>query len=353
MSRVFRILGKKKGSRQTGSLWWAGAGEVLFAACLILVGVVLLVLFTTLQIQNSTKDRLYISLWYFIPEILVAIFLVVIGCHRVLAAMWRVGASVERRGAILSKAREINLLNEVRPKAEEIPYVPIDLLSRASPGLQLKYRLHSNFKATWKITMSLLVCLLFVSITTILVLVMLRSFERGKLDLIAENWISIGLLIMMGLASVWSFYFFLRQLLSQTGIGPTRLEISQFPVRPGNQVQVVVTQPGRVRLKLFHVSLVCIEQANFNQGTDVRHESRTVQEIRLVRKRGIQLDPKSPLVVEAEFRVPENAMHSFRSANNKVLWRIVVHCHAKGWPRVERTYPILMLPRRARSAEVA
>ena len=68
-----------------------------------MIGVVLLVVFLTLAVLYSTPTKLYISGGYFAIRIISAISLIAIGTYRVLVTFWKVGASVERRSAIVSR----------------------------------------------------------------------------------------------------------------------------------------------------------------------------------------------------------------------------------------------------------
>ena len=105
-----------------------------------------------------------------------------------------------------------------------------------------------------------------------------------------------------------------------------------------------MTQPGRVRLRVIDIVLVCAEEATFRQGTDIRSESRVVYQQRLLRKRGVVVEPNEPFQTDFTLRVPNRAMHSFHAANNKVTWQIVVQCLAKGWPEFRRVFPVLTCP---------
>ena len=129
-----------------------------------------------------------------------------------------------------------------------------------------------------------------------------------------------------------------------TGMGIPALEIDSYPVYPGRSYRLLLSQPGRVRLKLLEVNVVCEEVVTFNEGTDVRTERRVVYEQRLMRKRGLLLKPYAPFEQELEFSIPQGSMHSFKSANNRVRWKIVILGESKGWPVQERRFTISVLP---------
>jgi hypothetical protein len=99
-----------------------------------------------------------------------------------------------------------------------------------------------------------------------------------------------------------------------------------------------------LRLKLLEVVLLCQEEATFSQGTNIQTERKTVYEQRLLRQRGVEVGANQPFECELEFQIPDNAMHSFSSANNRVLWKIIVQGSARGWPGFHQTFPIVVHP---------
>jgi hypothetical protein len=92
------------------------------------------------------------------------------------------------------------------------------------------------------------------------------------------------------------------------------------------------------------VRLICQEEATYNQGTDIRTEQATVLNQRLLRRRGIWVTPGNPFEAEFEFFIPAEAMHSFKSPNNRIQWKIVVSAQAKKWPRLNRVFAVSVYP---------
>jgi hypothetical protein len=116
---------------------------------------------------------------------------------------------------------------------------------------------------------------------------------------------------------------------------------------------LILFQPGRLRLKLLEVVLICQEEATFSQGTSIQTERKTVFEQRLLRQRGVELKANRPFECELELLLPDNAMHSFSSANNRVLWKIIVQGSARGWPDFQQTFPIVVHPAAALQRQTA
>ena len=319
--------------------WWAAMTEAILAGALVLIGMVLLVVFLTLAVLYSSPTELYISGYYFAVQIIVSISLISIGAYLVVAIFWKVGASDERRNAIVARAGEFELLNEIRRRREDTPTIPLDR-HRPIQGERLRFQLIPSRRNMVRFITAVAFCFLFVPLATILILTASTSWQTSSVD-----WLATGISIPITLAAGWSVFNLFQQLLALTGIGPPRLEVSKFPFVAGEDYQFHLTQPARVRLRLLDVTLICIEEATYNEGTDIRTERKTVFEQRLLRKRGIDVQPSEPFEADFEMSLPKQAMHSFKSSNNRVLWKIVIRGKARDWPKQERNYTISVLPR--------
>ena len=312
--------------------------EVVLAATLLLIGIVVVIISITLAVQYSSPTELYISIWTFVLQLIVGFALASIGFYWVISTFWKVGASAERRGAIVSRAGEIEILNELRNRRDDLPTVPLDRIAPRQ-GRRFRFALYSSRRNAMGFALSAAMAIVFVMLATIVLLSAIATYGRGDPD-----WFAIGLTVPMGWAASWTVYHFYRQLLKLTGIGPTELEVSDYPLKPGGEYSVSLTQPGRSRLRLLDVVLICLEEATFDQGTDIRTEKTIVYEQRLFREHGVALTPEAPFEAEFKLLLPEGAMHSFKSENNRVQWKIVVHSQAIGWPKLERSFPISVHP---------
>ncbi len=179
----------------------------------------------------------------------------------------------------------------------------------------------------------------FLLISTAMVVLVVDSIRRHGMD-----WIGVVLAALLGGVTMWLMVQFFVALLKQTAVGPTELEISNLPLAAGGTYQIFLSQPARLRIGLLELLLECEEQATFRQGTDVRTESRVVYRQRLFRKRGIDIERAHPFQAAFDVHLPLEVMHSFRSPNNSVVWRIRFVCEVKGWSPIHRHFSVVVVP---------
>lgn len=338
MRRWISSLFRAQAISRTNRDWWASIAETGFAAALLLSGVVVLALFLTLAVLYSTPAGLYISIGHFSLQLIVATIMIGIGAYRIVWLLWKVGVSAERRGAIVSRAGEIELLNEIRQRREDLPTVPLDRFPPRA-GERLNFELVPSPRNVWALVVAWIFTVGFVALATILISTAVASVRKSEPD-----WLAVGLAVPISLAAFWSIYQFIRQLLKLTGIGATILQVSGYPLVTGTNYQAFISQTGRVRLRLLDVCLICEEEATYNQGTDIRTEKAIVFDQRLFRRRGIWITPDHPFEADFSLIVPADRMHAFKSANNRVQWKIVVTAQAKNWPRLNRVFAISVHP---------
>jgi hypothetical protein len=307
----------------------------MFAALLVLVGIILLAIFVTMAVLYSTPDQLYISLVTFCVQIGCSLALIALGTYFVIACLWKVSVSEERRNAIVARATDLEILNELRLRREDLPTVPNH---PPLPGAKFPFRIAASSRNLWGLISSAVFTIIFVALSTILILTVYASLGA------TPNWPAIGLSFPVLFAAGWFLFQFFRQYLKLTGIGPTTIELAKYPLRPNAKCNLFISQPGRVRLRLLDIALVCKEQATYSQGTDIRTESKIIFREQLFKKRGINLRPGEPFETELEIEIPTNSMHSFHTPNNQIQWKLLVVAQAKAWPQLKRSYPIAVHP---------
>lgn len=336
MPRTFRIWEKKRGQRRTGSKFWGGLGEGLFFAALFFVGTIALTaLVTTYAAGPAGGSEFGVGFWL---TVLVLSSCVLIGGGGFLITMLQFGASAERRSDMAQRAPRIDLLAEA-PKGADYPAVPGDGNLTNSPGVRLSFRLPSEQTPFWRLAASMGFAVIWSGITAVLVVLAVGSFREGR-----PEWFLAVVAAAFVLVAGWAIYYFVRQLAILTGIGPTGVEISAHPFYPGGKYQVFVSQSGRLRMRILELVLVCEEEATYHQGTDVRTDRARVFAQQIFCQRNFDIRPGSPLEQECQIEIPAGAMHSFKSNSNAVQWKLVVRGHSRGWPRFERSFPVVVYP---------
>lgn len=333
----FLYAGQRAFSRSARN-WWTGIGEVGFAVVLLLGGFVLLVASLTIAAMNPRPLAWREVISDFGLRVLVGATLVAIGFYRMFATLWKVNATAEQRGSIASQSGEIELVNELGGPEPEMPAIP---LSSRGPirGRRLRYEIHGSRRSILGLVLAGLASLVSIGLVSGMVIQAYQSFAGPRLD-----WFAVGTSALFLPVVGWTVVMLFRQFFLLAGFGPTRLEISDWPVYPGRKYRLSLFQPGRLRLKLLEVVLVCQEEATFSQGTTIRTEQKTVFEQRVFRSRGVEIGSGRPFEADLEMQLPAQAMHSFSSANNRVQWKIIVRGSARGWPDFHRTFLIAVHP---------
>lgn len=338
-ARRFRLWEKKRGDRRTGSKLWATAGEALFFAALFLFGSVSL--FAVLTGDAVAVDEGASWGWWIWLVLIVLASLVVVGGGGTVYTILMVGTTAERRRAFAKRATDIDLLAETLPSPKDFPNVPRDVNFRNSPGIKLSYRLPLTSSPSWRLLVIGVFSLVWNGMVSILIVIAIR--KHLSID-IPPDWYLNTLIIPFAGIGIASLYFLARQLVLATAIGPTSLEISDHPIRPGQNYRVYLTQAGRLSVKSLALSLHCYEEATYRQGTDTRTERRRIHEQTIFLHEDFEIMPSKPYEYESDLKFPERIMHSFQSEHNAVQWRLVIRGEVDKWPTFERVFPLVVFP---------
>lgn len=316
-----------------------GVGEALFSGSLFVLGVA--------GLAGTLADRLWgvgdkVPLTFgfgFWVVMLVSASLTVIGGVGFVLSVLHVGASRERRAALARRAESMDILHEAPEQRERFPSVPHDTNLTNSPGTMLAYRLPTAHTTAWSLLASTVFCLLWSGITAVFVALATRQHIAG-----APNWVlTLSALLFVGIGA-GAVYYFVRQMLEHTGIGPTHVEISAHPLYPGRTYQVFLSQSGRLAVNRLSVCLVCEEEATYHQGTDVRTQRQTIFSDEVFVQEDFRIEPGVAFEQQCALQIPETAMHSFQTTHSAVNWKIVVRTDAMSWPLCERSFPVVVHP---------
>ncbi len=270
--------------------------------------------------------------------LLVPVGFIVIGGGGLLYTLLHWGTSAERRASLTQRAARIDLF-ETTAAPEGFPSVPGAGNLTNSPGTTLAYRLPVGAAPGWALFAALVACLIWNGVVVMFLVMVVRGHLAGD-----PNWgltLFILPLVLIGLGLI---YYLAHQFLKTTGVGPTRVEISHHPLKPGRNYEVFISQAGRLSINSLEVMLVCAEKATYRQGTDTRTERRQVYLESIFRRDEFEIQPDRPFESRCGLRVPASAMHSFKADHNEIHWSLRVRGNVAGWPDFEREFPIVVHP---------
>jgi hypothetical protein len=335
------LWGKKRGARRTGSRLLGSLGEALFFGFLFLLGSVSLAVLAASWLRDPTPGLFTDGFGSWLIWLLLAVFasFVLIGGGGVIYTVVQVGASAERRSALAKRAAEIDLTSDGAPKAKMYPNIPSDANLTNSPGITLAYRLPIAKSPVWRLSAAAAFCLAWNGGASALLALAINNHLAGR----PEWFLSISVVCFLAVG-LWSVYYFAKQLLIHTGVGPSSVEISDHPLRPGGRYEVFLAQAGRLSVRSLEVLLVCDEETTYRQGTDIRTEARSVHQQQVFLRENFKIEAGFPFEHRGQLHVPETVMHSFQSDHNAVYWKLVVKGEVEAWPPFVRTFPVIVHP---------
>jgi len=261
---------------------------------------------------------------------------VVIGAGGLIHAFLNWGRSAERRAALARGIQEADFFGGgERP----FPFVPEGADMTNSPGTHLRFRLPIAVSPGWALFGALAFCVIWNGIVAVFIVTDVRSFLAGRPD-----WFLTVFLIPFLAVGIASIVIFVRQLLVTTGVGPTRLEISDHPLAPDGQYRLYLSQSGRLSINTLRVALVCEESATYRQGTNTRTETQEVYCQELFCREGFSIESGMPFEAEFELNMPARAMHSFKASHNEINWSLQVEGDVARWPNFKRSFAVIVRP---------
>jgi len=338
VARFFRFVEKKRGKRRTGSNLIGSLGEAAFSGSLFLLGTLLLSIIIGTQLVRPDPQQFAFGVggWLLV---LVTASSVILGGGGLIWTVLHVGTSIERRSALARQAAESDIVHAAVPRPRNYPTLPPFEGLTNSPGIELAYRLPAAQTPGWQLLAITVFAMLWNFVVCLLTVSVISGHIAGR-----HEWLLTALIIPFWVVCYWSVRAFLQLLLQSSGMGQTTIEVSDLPLLPGREFQVVIAQHGQVTMKSLQLWLVCEEEATFTQGTDIRTETREVYRQSYFEHRDFRIEPGIPFTGTCGVPVPANAMHSFQSAHNLVRWKLVVRGEAESWPVFERGFPIVVYP---------
>jgi len=249
------------------------------------------------------------------------------------------GKSEEHRAVSVGLPELLSPTTRGLPDAPGFPGVPPCDDHTNSPGTILRYRLPIESPESWALLGFGLFAALWNAVVVVLAVGAGLDLMGGRLD-----WLLFGLLVPFVVVGIGGIVLFARGFVRATAVGPTQMEISDHPLRPGGRYDVLVAQGGSGAFRRLEVALEVEEQATFRQGTDTRTERVIVWRQPIKEWRDAELSPGARFESHATVRIPEEVMHSFHSEHNVVSWRFVVSGEPVRWPGFRRVFPVVVFP---------
>ena len=275
------------------------------------------------------------------PALLLPISFIVLGGGGLGYRVLNWATSAERRATMAQQAEYALQFDRFDQPTDgtEFPYIPNDGPLRDSPGTRLKYRLAMAVSSGWAIFWLTAGCVLWTGMALAFLIAAVRGFLQGTPD-----WFLTLFLAPLIAIDVLLIKAAFRRLRFAGESGPTVVEISDHPLLPEREYQLYLAQSGRRPVRSLEVLLVCQEKVTYQQGTDTRADARPVFQQSLARGEPAAEAGASSCEVEVRFRMPREAMHSFRGKHNHVCWKLVVRGRTARGQSYERDFPVVVYP---------
>lgn len=285
-------------------------------------------------------ERRYHWGWWLLMVVPAA--LIGVGAGGLIYGLLQWGTSAERRAVLRQQAKPLSLADPDTQQALEWPGIPSFASVNESPGTTLAYRLPMVSERGWALGVCFVVCVVWNSIVLIFFILMVsRSWQTEP------GWVGPAFLGPFALVGAGTIYWFFREWMLLTFIGPTIVELSDHPLQAGQTYELFLSQAGRLRMQFLELLLVCEEETIYRQGTTVRREVQRVYQEQLFGQEDFTISGAKPFELRCKLSVPAAAMHSFHSPHNKIEWKIILRGKAHGWPPFQRAFPFVLLPAEA------
>lgn len=256
--------------------WWVvgSVGEAAFFGALFLLGIVSFTTVVTSQVfwPDDTVFKPGLGFWLMV---IASVSFMVIGLSAFILQVSSTLASPEMRSAMARKVKEDHLRRSAGgsniPEDSNLPELQ-PLMD--SPGVKLAYRLAAQRGERTPLILSTLFATTWNAMVAAFFAVTLQQFLSGG-PVLFMAVLLVAFLVASVISTRWFFGLFLQRL----GIGPTAIEIDILPLLPGGDYRLYLCQYGRVRFQRLDLCLVAYEEATYQQGTDVRTESRETMRV--------------------------------------------------------------------------
>jgi len=161
-------------------------------------------------------------------------------------------------------------------------------------------------------------------------------FPAAPVILVSLVFVAIGLMIISASVIPW---------IAELRISKPEVAISKNSVRIGDGFSVSYSQTFRQKADVrgIKVSLVKREQATYSSGsssTTVAHEEPAAE----YEYPAKTYEAGEILSFSRGMEIPQNGMHTFRSAHNQIAWLMRVKMDVAGWPDYLEDFEVYVQP---------
>ncbi|MEC7564669.1 MAG: hypothetical protein VX738_03200 [Planctomycetota bacterium] len=333
MSRqLIRILGKKRGSRQSVSSTFSIVGNLAFSLTLLLLGIVSGIQLVT----NLTGD---VADW--LLGIVVLSF-VIFGAQGLIADILRSRVGDELKYSFQQNVHRLDITQKGKG-TRRLPNVPLVDTLLTSPGAVQRWRLAVTTGKPVEV-ISMIVFFSIWTIVSVFLLVYSVSLYFADANSGWSWWLpTLSLLPASGIA-IWSGRMLHHELKNQINIDPLKVEISHQPIYPGETYDVAISQRGTLHVRSLRLFLVCEEITSYHQGTDIRTETLETYRQQVFVQRRFEITSKNPLAEVFTVTIPPDAMHSFQANFNCVQWKLVSVGRYREVLEIRRGFSLIVHP---------
>ncbi len=173
-------------------------------------------------------------------------------------------------------------------------------------------------------------------IVSVFVVQIVKDWQRGGKPIGSTLFISI--FVAVGIGTIVAVLFNILRVFNPT----IKIQNASCVLFPGAEEDISFDISGNIaRLQSFTVTLVGEEQATYRRGTDTVTDTNEFFSSTLYKADSFNVARRD----EFKIVIPKAAMHSFKSSNNKIVWKLKVHGDVPRWPDVTEDYILNVNPK--------
>jgi hypothetical protein len=162
-----------------------------------------------------------------------------------------------------------------------------------------------------------------------------KTFQAGRPEWFLVVFLTPFVLVGIGLLAATGYCFLAL-------FNPrVQVTVKPVPVRPGDEVTVEWRFAASVeRIERLSLRFQGKEQATYTVGTSTSTDTAVFFDLPLADVRGKSAIRHGTVTL----RLPEDAVPSFASSHNQIVWAVTVHGDIPKWPDIKEDFPVIVEP---------